>query len=126
MKKIISTNNAPAAIGPYSQAVTSGQMVYTSGQIAIDPTTGELVSGDVQAQTRQVMKNLQAILQAAGSDLKNVVKTTCMLADINDFAAFNAVYAESFCDNAPSRSTFAVKSLPKGALVEVEVVAEVD
>ncbi len=118
----IATNNAPAAIGPYSQAIRCGDMLYSSGQIALDPATGTLVGTDVTAQTEQVMKNLQAVLKEAGTDFDHVVKTTCFLADINDFAAFNAVYG-AYITSAPARSCVAVAALPKGALVEVEVIA---
>ena len=122
--KIIHTDAAPAAVGPYSQAMVTGGMVYTSGQIALDPATGALVGTDVTAQTHQVMRNLAAVLAAAGTGLDRVVKTTCFLTDIADFAAFNAVYAEYF-PNKPARSCVAVKALPKGAICEVECVAEV-
>ncbi len=121
MKKI-ATSNAPAAIGPYSQAVIAGDMVYTSGQIALDPATGALVAGGISEQTEQVMKNLGAVLSAAGSSYEKAVKTTCFLADIADFAAFNAIYGNYFSEK-PARSCVAVKDLPKGALVEVEVIA---
>ena len=122
MKKI-ATNKAPGAIGPYSQAVVSGSLVYTSGQIALDPQSGALVEGDIVAQTEQVMKNLGAVLTAAGSSYAQAVKTTCFLADMADFAAFNEVYGRYFTEK-PARSCVAVKTLPKGALVEVEVIAE--
>lgn len=122
--KIIHTTDAPAAVGPYSQAVVSGGMVYTAGQVALDPASGSMVGTDVTAQAHQVMKNLTAVLSAAGSGLDKAVKTTCFLADMDDFAAFNAVYAEYF-PNKPARSCVAVKTLPKGALCEVEVIAEV-
>ena len=122
--KIIHTTDAPAAMGPYSQAVVSGGMVYTAGQVALDPASGAMVGTDVTAQAHQVMKNLTAVLSAAGSGLDKAVKTTCFLADMDDFAAFNAVYAEYF-PNKPARSCVAVKTLPKGALCEVEVIAEV-
>ena len=122
--KIIHTTDAPAAVGPYSQAVVSGGMVYTAGQVALDPASGAMVGTDVTAQAHQVMKNLTAVLSAAGSGLDKAVKTTCFLADMGDFAAFNAVYAEYF-PNKPARSCVAVKTLPKGALCEVEVIAEV-
>ena len=122
--KIIHTDAAPAAVGPYSQAMVTGGMVYTSGQIALDPATGALVGTDVTAQTHQRMRNLAAVLAAAGTGLDRVVKTTCFLTDIADFAAFNAVYAEYF-PNKPARSCVAVKTLPKGAICEVECVAEV-
>ena len=122
--KIIHTDAAPAAVGPYSQAMVTGGMVYTSGQIALDPATGALVGTDVTAQTHQIMRNLAAVLAAAGTGLDRVVKTTCFLTDIADFAAFNAVYAEYF-PNRPARSCIGVKELPKGAICEVECVAEV-
>ena len=122
MKKI-QTPNAPAAIGPYSQATVAGGLVYTSGQIAIDPATGSLVEGDVRAQTEQVMKNLGAVLAAAGSSYEKAVKTTCFLASIGDFAVFNEVYGQYFTEK-PARSCVAVAALPKDALVEVEVIAE--
>jgi 2-iminobutanoate/2-iminopropanoate deaminase len=122
--EIIDTNNAPAAIGPYSQAITANGMVYTSGQIPLDPETGELVPGGIKEQTRQVCENLAAVLRASGGFLENVVKTTCYLTDMGDFAAFNEVYAEHFTGK-PARSCVAVKALPKGALVEIEAVAEI-
>ena len=123
MKKI-ATNNAPAAIGPYSQAVVCGGLVYTSGQIALDPATATLVGDDIAAQTEQVMKNLDAVLTAAGSSFDKAVKTTCFLANISDFAAFNEIYGKYFTSK-PARSCVAAKELPKGALVEVEVIAEI-
>lgn len=122
MKKI-STNKAPAAIGPYSQAVAVNGLLYTSGQIAIDPETNTFVDGDVTVQTERVMQNLMAVLAEAGTSAEKVVKTTCFLADIADFAAFNAVYGKYFTEK-PARSCVAVAALPKGALVEVEVIAE--
>lgn len=118
----ISTEKAPKAIGPYSQAIVAGNMLYTSGQIPLDPASGEMVGKDITEQAEQVMKNLSAVLEAAGSTFDNVVKTTCFLADMGDFAAFNAVYAK-YITSAPARSCVAVKALPKGALVEVEVIA---
>lgn len=123
MKKEIATTKAPAALGPYSQAIEANGMLFVSGQIPIVPATGALVEGDIKAQTRQSMENIAAILAEAGYTFDNVVKTTCLLADINDFAAFNQVYGEYFGQAAPARATFAVKALPKGALVEVEVIA---
>jgi len=120
----ISTPNAPKAIGPYSQAAVVGDLLFTSGQIPLDPATGEMVGTDVTAQTEQVMKNLAAVLEAAGSSFENVIKTTCFLADIADFAAFNAVYAK-YITSAPARSCVAVRDLPKGSLVEVEVIAKI-
>ena len=124
MKKI-ATNNAPGAIGPYSQAVVCGNLLYTSGQIAIDPATGALAGDDIVTQTEQVMKNLGAILEAAGTSYEKTVKTTCFLAEIADFAAFNEIYGKYFSEK-PARSCVAVKDLPKAALVEVEVIALVD
>lgn len=120
----ISTANAPAAIGPYSQAIEKNGTLYTSGQIAIVPAEGRLAEGRIEAQTLQVMKNLGEILKAAGYTFDDVVKTTCLLADINDFGKFNEIYASFFgTDAPPARSTFAVRDLPKGALVEVDVIA---
>lgn len=118
----ISTDKAPAAIGPYSQAVAVNGMLYTSGQIAIDPETNTFAGGNITEQTERVMKNLMAVLEAAGTNADNVVKTTCFLADIADFAAFNEVYGKYF-SSKPARSCVAVAALPKGALVEVEAVA---
>ncbi len=123
MEKIF-TQQAPAAIGPYSQAVRTGNLVYTSGQIPIDPATGAIGASDITGQTEQVMKNLQAVLEAAGSSPDRAVKTLCFLKNMDDFAAFNEVYARYFTGK-PARSCVAVAALPKGALVEVEVVAEV-
>ena len=124
MKKVISTPNAPAAIGPYSQAIQVGNLIYTSGQIPIDPATGQLVEGGVKEQTRQSLSNIQAILQEAGLTMASVVKTTVFMADMADFAEMNSVYAEFFTEPYPARSAVAVKTLPKNALVEIEVVAE--
>ncbi len=121
IKKVV-TVKAPAAIGPYSQAIVCGDMVYTSGQIPLNPLTGKVDTETIEAQTRQVMQNLGAVLQAAGSGFEMAVKTTCFLADINDFAAFNSVYSEYFTTK-PARSCVAVKDLPKGVKVEVEVIA---
>ena len=125
MTEKISTEKAPGAIGPYSQAVKVGNMVFTSGQIPLDPVTGTIKGETIAEQTRQVMQNLSAVLSAAGTSFDNAVKTTCFLADISDFAAFNEVYAE-YITSAPARSCVAVKDLPKGALVEVEVTAVAD
>jgi 2-iminobutanoate/2-iminopropanoate deaminase len=123
--KTIQTKNAPAAIGPYSQAqVVGNHVIFASGQIPLDPATGALVGDAIAGQTEQVIKNLGAVLEAAGSGLDGVLKTTCFLADMADFAAFNEVYARYFTGK-PARSTVAVKALPKGALVEIEAVAEV-
>lgn len=124
MNKVIFTQKAPAAIGPYSQAIVTGSMLYTSGQIPIDPVTGEVVAGAIVEQTEQVCKNMAAVLEAAGTSFDNVVKTTCFLADMADFAAFNEVYAKYFVSK-PARSCVAVKTLPKNVLCEVEVVATV-
>ena len=124
MTEKISTSKAPAAIGPYSQAVKLDGIVYTSGQIPLDPATGNMVGSDVREQTEQIMKNLAAVLEAAGTSFDNVVKTTCFLADIADFAAFNEVYGK-YITSAPARSCVAVRDLPKGALAEVEVIAAV-
>ncbi|MEE0772428.1 MAG: RidA family protein [Anaerovoracaceae bacterium] len=118
----IHTDKAPAAVGPYSQAIEVSGMVYTSGQIPLDPATGELVEGDIKAQAHQVFKNLRAVLTEAGTSMDNVVKTLCFLADMSDFAAFNQVYEEYFTEK-PARSCVAVKELPKGALCEAEVIA---
>jgi 2-iminobutanoate/2-iminopropanoate deaminase len=122
--KAIYTEKAPVAVGPYSQAVVINGLVYTSGQIALDPTTGELVGTTIEEQAEQVMKNLVAILEAAGTKPENAVKTLCFLTDINDFAAFNAVYARYFTEK-PARSCVGIQSLPKGAICEVEVIATV-
>ena len=123
MEKIY-TSTAPAAIGPYSQAVVTGNLVFTSGQIAIDPATGNVEATDIVGQTEQVMKNLGEVLKAAGSSYEQAVKTTCFLADMGDFAAFNEIYAKYFITK-PARSCVAAKTLPKNVLVEVEVIAEV-
>lgn len=120
----ISTEKAPAAIGPYSQAISTGAMLYTSGQLGINPANGELEGNDVTSQAEQAMKNLGAVLEEAGTSFDNIVKTTCFLADMADFAAFNAVYSK-YITSAPARSCVAVKTLPKNALVEVEAIAVV-
>lgn len=122
IKRVISTDKAPAAIGPYSQAVQAGHFLYVSGQIPVNPANGE-VPGDIAAQTKQSLENLKAILEAAGYSLSNVVKTTIFAADINNFAAVNQVYAEYFAKDAPARSFVAVKDLPKGVGIEIEAVA---
>lgn len=122
--KVISTDKAPAAIGPYSQAMVVNGLVYTSGQIAINPANGEVEAVGIEAQTEQVMKNLGAVLEAAGSSYEKAVKTTCFLADMNDFVAFNGIYGKYFTGR-PARSCVAVKTLPKNVLCEVEVIAEV-
>ena len=122
-KRIVHTDRAPRAIGPYSQGVSTPTLMFTAGQIGLDPATAELVEGGIAAQTRQVLKNISQVLQAANSALDLVVKTTVFLKDMNDFAAMNAVYAEFFAETPPARSTVAVAALPKGALIEVEAVA---
>ena len=121
--KAISTKNAPAAIGPYSQAIEAGGMVFASGQLPINPATGAFPEGGIKEQTRQSILNAEAILKEAGCSLANVVKTTVLLADIADFAAMNEVYASFFSEPFPARSSFAVRDLPKGALVEIEMIA---
>ena len=121
--EIISTKEAPAAIGPYSQAIVSGNLIYTSGQIPINPASGNIEASDIAAQTEQVIKNLKAVLAASGSSLEKVVKTTCCLQHIQDFATFNSVY-EKYFTVKPARSCVEVAALPKGALVEIEVIAE--
>ncbi len=125
MKKVISTSNAPAAIGPYSQAIRLGNFIYTSGQIPINPKTGAMVEGGIKEQARQSLENVKAILEEAGVTMADVIKTTVFMADMNDFADMNGVYAEFFTEPYPARSAVAVKTLPKGAMVEIEVVAEV-
>jgi 2-iminobutanoate/2-iminopropanoate deaminase len=125
-KKIVSTDKAPKAIGPYSQAISTEQMVYTAGQIGLNPATMEIVEGGIEAQTRQALTNLKQVLEAADSGLNFVVKTTVFLQTMNDFAAMNAVYAEYFPENPPARSTVAAAALPKGALVEIECVAMIN
>ena len=123
MKKTIQTDSAPKAIGPYSQAVSFGNLIFTSGQIAIHPASGKIVPDGIEEQTRQVMANLKAILEAAGSDLTKVLKSSVFLNDINDFSRFNEVYSTYFPENPPARSTFQVSALPMGAKVEVEMIA---
>ena len=123
MNTPIHTPNAPAAIGPYTQAVQTGNMLFVSGQIPIDPATGEFAGTDIATQTNQSLTNIKNILAAAGYTMNDVVKTTVLLADIADFAAMNAVYAEYFTENKPARAAFAVKDLPRGALVEIEAIA---
>jgi 2-iminobutanoate/2-iminopropanoate deaminase len=122
-KQRIHTTQAPNAVGPYSQAVQAGDFIFCSGQVGLDPETGALVEGDVQTQVRQVLTNLKHVLEAAGSSLDKAVKATVYLADINDFKAMNEVYASFFTEPYPARSAFAVKDLPVGALVEIEVIA---
>ena len=123
LKEPVKTSNAPAALGPYSQAIKVGAMVYTSGQVAIDPATGEFIGGGIAEQTDRVLKNIAAVLEAAGSSMDRVVKTLVFLADMNDFAAMNEVYGSFFPDAPPARSTVQVARLPKDALVEIEAVA---
>lgn len=123
MNKIIHTDRAPAAIGPYSQAVQAGNLLFVSGQIPIDPATGVFADEDITTQTRQSLTNVKAILEEAGYALSDVVKATVLLADMGDFAAMNAVYAEFFTSDCPARAAFAVKELPRGAKVEIEVIA---
>lgn len=123
MNQPIHTPKAPAAIGPYSQAIQAGNLIFVSGQIPVDPATGEFAGNDITTQTRQSLTNVKAILEQAGYTCADVVKTTVLLADMGDFAAMNAVYAEFFSEPFPARAAFAVKSLPKGALVEIEAVA---
>ena len=123
--KILATDKAPAAIGPYSQAIITGNLLFSSGQIALDPATGAVVAGGIREQSARIMENLGAILAEAGLDFSAVVKTTCFLADMNDFAAFNEVYGAAFGDHKPARSCVAVRSLPKGVLAEVEIIAEI-
>ncbi len=126
LKTAVSTPNAPAAIGPYSQAIRIGDFLYTSGQVALDPASGQIVAGGIEAQTTRVLENLNAVLEAAGADLSQVFKTTVFLKDMNDFAAMNAIYGKYFAPEgtvAPARSTVEVARLPKDALVEIEVIA---
>ena len=121
--RTIATDGAPKAIGPYSQAMAAGELIFCAGQVALDPARGESVTGDVRAQTERVLENLSAVLSAAGSDLRHVVKTTVYLTDFNDFAAMNEVYAARFGDHRPARATVGVSALPKGLRVEIECVA---
>jgi 2-iminobutanoate/2-iminopropanoate deaminase len=123
MRKVIHTDKAPKAVGPYSQAIRAGNFVFTSGQIALDPSTGKLVKGGIKEQARQVMENLKAVLEAADTGLSRVVKTTVFLRDMNDFMHFNEVYAEYFPSEQPARSTFQVAALPLGAMIEIELTA---
>lgn len=126
MRKKIQTDYAPAAIGPYSQAIRHGNMIFTAGQIPLDPLTGEIIGNDIATQTRQVLDNLSAVLEAGGASLGEVVKTTCFLNDMNDFAAFNEVYKDYLGASAPARSCVAVERLPKDVLVEIEALAIVE
>ena len=123
MKSVISTDKAPKAIGPYSQAIAAGDLVFTSGQIPLDPATQQMVAGDIKAQTERVMENLAAVLQAAGVSFDHVVKTTIFLADLNDFAVVNEIYGKRFTKTPPARSTVQVAALPKGARVEIDLIA---
>ena len=126
MKKVIHSEKAPKAVGPYSQAILTGNLVFTSGQIAIDPGSGKLIEGGIQEQARQVMANLSAVLKAAGTDLTRAVKATVFLDDISSFTKFNEVYGEYFSSNPPARSAFQVAALPLGAMVEIEMIATVE
>lgn len=128
MREVIKTSSAPAAIGPYSQGirVSAGKMLFTAGQVPLDPATGQMVAGDIKAQTRRVLENVKAILHAAGASFENVVKTTVFMTDLNEFAAMNEVYAEFFSTNPPARSTVEVRALPKGAKVEIETMAIIE
>jgi 2-iminobutanoate/2-iminopropanoate deaminase len=123
MKTVVSSAEAPAAIGPYSQAIATEQLLFCSGQLPIAPATGDLIAGDIRAQTRQVLENLGAVLRAGGTSYEQVVKTTVFLTDLNDFAAMNAVYGEFFPSASPARSTIQVVALPKGAKLEIEAIA---
>ncbi len=125
-KKVISTSEAPRAIGPYSQAIRAGSFVFVSGQIPIEPTTGEMVSGDIQSQTRRVMENIKAVLEAAGGSLNSIVKTTIFLKSLEDFNSVNEIYGSFFKDAPPARATVEVSNLPKGARIEIEAVACVE
>ncbi len=126
MKKIVNTKNAPAAIGPYSQAVMISNLVYTAGQLGLDAETGLMVQGGIEAQTKKALQNLQAILEAAGTNMGNVIKTTVFLKDMNSFADMNSVYAEFFTENPPARSAVEVARLPKDAQVEIEAIAVIE
>lgn len=126
MNKALHTDKAPAAIGPYSQAIQAGNTIYVSGQIPVDPATGEFAGADIETQTRQSLTNIRNILSSAGADMSSVVKTTVLLSDIGNFAAMNGVYAEFFSEPYPARAAFQVVALPKGALVEIEAVAVVN
>ena len=128
MRETIKTPNAPAAIGPYSQGIKipAGKMIFTAGQISLDPATGRLIEGDIAAQTRRALDNVKAILAASGAGLENVVKTTVFMADLGEFAAMNEIYAEYFSANPPARSTIEVKALPRGAKIEIEAIAAVE
>lgn len=123
MKNCIHTDRAPAAVGPYSQAVVTGDLIFLSGQIPLDPQSGQLVGGGIESQTRQVLKNIQAVLQATGAEVSHVCKTTIFLTDLTNFSAVNAIYGELFSDEPPARSTIEVSALPLGSSIEIEVVA---
>jgi 2-iminobutanoate/2-iminopropanoate deaminase len=123
MKKVIHTSKAPAAVGPYSQAIETNGMLFISGQIPINPETGKIVEGDITVQTEQVMKNIEAILTEAGYTFDDVIKSTCLLSDMNNFAVMNAVYAAYYPENPPARAAFAVKELPLGVMIEIENIA---
>jgi len=123
MKKIINTQNAPQAIGPYSQAVEAGNTIYISGQVPINPETGKVEATDITSQTEQVMKNIGAILEAAGYSFENVIKSTCLLSDMTNFTAMNEVYAKYYPENPPARAAFAVRELPLGVMIEIETIA---
>ena len=125
-KKIIKTHKAPQAIGPYSQAVKSGNFIFASGQIPLDPVSGAMAENDIQKQTERVMENIKGLLESENLTFANVIKTTCFLSDMANFAAFNEVYAKYFTENPPARSTVAIKALPKDALVEVEIIAVIE
>ncbi|MEI0603050.1 RidA family protein [Brachyspira alvinipulli] len=125
-KKIIKTHKAPQAIGPYSQAVKSGNFIFASGQVPLDPISGNIEENDIKKQTTRVMENIKGLLESENLTMANIIKTTCFLTDMSNFAAFNEVYATYFTENPPARSTVAVKALPKDALVEVEVIAVVE
>lgn len=125
MKKIVETSNAPKPVGPYSQAVICGNLLFASGQIALDPRTNEIVDANIQKQTKQVLENIGAVLIAAGSNIQNVLKTTVFLTNINDFTAMNEIYQSYFSTNSPARSTVEVNRLPKNVLVEIECIAEI-
>lgn len=125
-KKVIKTHKAPEAIGPYSQAVKSGNFIFASGQIPLDPVSGSMAENNIQAQTERVMENIKGLLESQNLTFANVIKTTCFLSDMANFAAFNEVYAKYFTENPPARSTVAIKALPKDALVEVEIIAVIE
>lgn len=125
-KKVIKTHKAPEAIGPYSQAVKSGNFIFASGQIPLDPVSGSMAENNIQSQTERVMENIKGLLESQNLTFANVIKTTCFLSDMANFAAFNEVYAKYFTENPPARSTVAIKALPKDALVEVEIIAVIE